>query len=191
MNTRILAIGGSLRKDSYNRLLIEEARRVAPEGVTVDIADLSDVPFYDGDVEAAGLPASVVRLAEQVEQADAILIATPEYNYSIPGVLKNSIDWLSRVPTKPIQGKPVGLASASMGGLGGSRAQYHLRQILVVLDPVVLNRPEVFVSAVHEKFTAEGELTDPTVRASLVALLQALADKADQLTFVAAERQAA
>lgn len=175
MSIRVLAIGGSLRQGSYNHLLLLQAQRQAPEGMTIEIADLSDVPLYNGDVQAQGFPAGVQRIADQVAQADAILIATPEYNYSFPGVLKNAIDWLSRVPSAPFQGKPVALASASMGGLGGSRAQYQLRQVLVFLDLHPLNKPELFISAAHEKFSDSGELTDAVSRNGLDTLLQALA----------------
>ncbi|WP_298015428.1 NAD(P)H-dependent oxidoreductase [uncultured Castellaniella sp.] len=175
MSIRVLAIGGSLRQGSYNHLLLEQARRQAPQGMSIEIADLSDVPLYNGDVQAQGFPGSVQRLAEQAAQADAFLIATPEYNYSIPGVLKNAIDWVSRVPGAPFQGKPAAIASASMGGLGGSRAQYHLRQVLVYLDLHPLNKPELFISAAHEKFAADGELTDAVSRDGLDKLLAALA----------------
>lgn len=175
MSINVLAIGGSLRKGSYNHLLLEQARRQAPEGMAIEIADLSDVPLYDGDVQAQGFPASVQRLAAQVRAADALLIATPEYNYSFSGVLKNGIDWLSRVPGSVFQGKLVALASASMSGMGGARAQYHLRQVLVFLDVHPLNKPELFISAAHEKFSATGELTDEFSRKGLDALLGALA----------------
>ncbi|WP_417276210.1 NADPH-dependent FMN reductase [Castellaniella sp.] len=175
MSIRVLAIGGSLRKESYNQQLIRQAQRQAPQDVVIELADLSDVPLYNGDIQAEGFPASVLRIAEQAAQADAFLIATPEYNYSISGVLKNAIDWLSRVPSAPFQGKPVALASASMGGLGGARAQYHLRQVLIYMDVHVLNKPELFISTAHEKFSAEGELTDVASRAGLDALLAALA----------------
>jgi chromate reductase len=175
MSIRVLAIGGSLRQGSYNSLLLRQAQRQAPEGMGIEIADLSDVPLYDGDVQAQGFPASVQRIAAQAASADAFLIATPEYNYSIPGVLKNAIDWLSRVPGAPFQGKPAAIASASMGGMGGARAQYHLRQVLVFLDVHPLNKPELFISAAHEKFAASGELTDAASREGLDSLLAALA----------------
>lgn len=174
MSIRVLAIGGSLRQGSYNSLLLKQAQRQAPEGMSIDIADLSDIPLYNGDVQAQGFPASVQRIAEQAAQADAFLIATPEYNYSIPGVLKNAIDWLSRMPGAPFQGKPVAIASASMGSLGGARAQYHLRQVLIYLDVHPLNKPEFFLAAAHEKFSADGELTDASSRDCLDALLTAL-----------------
>ncbi|HEX7386643.1 MAG TPA: NADPH-dependent FMN reductase [Castellaniella sp.] len=175
MSIKVLAIGGSLRKGSFNHLLLEQAKRQAPEGMDVQIADLSGVPLYNGDVQEQGFPAAVQALAAQVQAADALLIATPEYNYSFSGVLKNAIDWLSRVPGAVFQGKPVALASASMGGMGGVRAQYQLRQVLVFLDVHPLNKPELFVSAAHEKFSASGELTDEFSRQGLDNLLAALA----------------
>jgi chromate reductase len=181
MSIRVLAIGGSLRQGSYNHLLLRQAQRQAPAGMSIGIADLADVPLYNSDVQARGFPASVQRIADQVAQADAILIATPEYNYSIPGVLKNAIDWLSRVPGAPFQGKPVAIASASMGGMGGARAQYHLRQVLIYLDVHPLNKPELFISAAHEKFDADGTLTDTVSRDGLDQLLAALAAHARRL----------
>lgn len=181
MSIRVLAIAGSLRQGSYNRLLLQQAQRQAPEGMSIEIADLSDVPLYNGDVQAQGFPASVQRLAAQAAQADAFLIATPEYNYSISGVLKNTIDWLSRVPSAPFQGKAVAIASASMGGLGGARAQYHLRQVLIYLDVHPVNKPELFISAAHEKFAADGQLTDPASRDGLDKLLAALAAQTARL----------
>ncbi|HET8596721.1 MAG TPA: NAD(P)H-dependent oxidoreductase [Castellaniella sp.] len=191
MPIHILAIGGSLRQGSYNRLLIEQARRQAPQGAIIEIAELSDVPLYDGDVEAQGLPDSVKRLAAQASRADAFLIATPEYNYSVPGVLKNAIDWLSRAHTAPFSGKPAAIISASMSWLGGARAQYHLRQILVYLDARTLNKPELFISAAHEKFSASGELTDPAARQGLSNLLAALAGAARHTEATADDTQAA
>lgn len=191
MSIHVLAIGGSLRQGSYNQLLLEQARRQAPDGMAIEMADLSDVPLYNGDVQAQGFPASVQRLAAQAARADAFLIATPEYNYSIPGVLKNAIDWLSRVPEAPFQGKPAALASASMGALGGARAQYHLRQVLIYLDLHVLNKPELFVPAAHEKFSADGELTDSTVREGLDRLLAALAAHTQRLQAAQAIAEAA
>jgi len=175
MSIRVLAIGGSLRQGSFNHLLLGQAQRQVPDGMSIEIADLSDVPLYNGDLQAQGFPASVQRIAEQAARADAFLIATPEYNYSIPGVLKNAIDWLSRVPSAPFKGKPAAIASASMSGLGGVRAQYHLRQVLIYLDVHPLNKPELFISAAHEKFADNGELTDALSREGLDALLTALA----------------
>ncbi|MFA5665271.1 NADPH-dependent FMN reductase [Castellaniella sp.] len=178
MSIRALALAGSLRQGSYNRLLVRQAQRQAPEGMSIEQADIRDVPLYDGDVQAGqGFPASIRRIAAQAAAADAFLIATPEYNYSFPGVLKNVIDWLSRMPEAPFQGKPMAIMSASMGGLGGARAQYHLRQVLIYLDVQLLNKPELFIPLAHEKFSKEGELIDLPSRGALDALLLALADK--------------
>ena len=122
---KVLAMAGSLREKSYNRGLVRAAKALAPAGVDIIEADISDIPLYNGDDDGDNRPASVMALAEQVAQADALLFATPEYNYSIPGVLKNAIDWLSRVPGDIFAGKPVAIMGASMGGMGTSRSRYH------------------------------------------------------------------
>lgn len=171
---KVLAIAGSLREQSYNRGLVRAAQALAPSGMTVSIGDIADVPMYNGDDDGDNRPAAVVALAEQVAQADALLFATPEYNYSIPGVLKNAIDWLSRVPGGIFAGKPVAIMGASMGGMGTSRSQYHLRQVLVFLDMHPLNKPEVFVSAAHEKCDGKGDLVDEKTREMVAKQLVAL-----------------
>jgi len=125
---KVLAIAGSLREQSFNRGLIRAAQALAPAGMEIIAADISDIPLYNGDDDGDNRPAPVTALAEQVKAADALLFATPEYNYSIPGVLKNAIDWLSRVPGGIFAGKPAAIMGASMGGMGTSRSQYHLRQ---------------------------------------------------------------
>ncbi len=151
---------GSVRKGSYNAALARALSSVAPEGVELEILpSIALLPIYDGDVEAAGMPAPVTALADAIAAADALVIVTPEYNYSIPGGLKNALDWLSRVKDAPLKGKPTLIMSASPGVFGGARAQYHLRQVLVVLDAHVMNVPEVMVGQVHTKVT-DGELTD-------------------------------
>jgi chromate reductase len=173
---RILGICGSLRKASYNRRLLAVAREELPEGAQLEVADLAGIPIYDGDVEKEGLPASVQRLKQQIRSADALLIVSPEYNYSIPGVLKNAIDWCSRPPQEnPFREKPLAIMGASAGLLGSSRAQYHLRQVAVSLDMHVLNRPEVMVGQVETKFDAEGKLTDAKTRELVHRLMVALA----------------
>lgn len=170
----VAAISGSLRKGSFNTLALRAAQKAAPEGVTVEIVDISDIPLYNDDLAKLGMPAAVARLKEQLAHADAVLIATPEYNYSVPGVLKNAIDWISRPPEPPLNGKPVAILGASMGALGTARAQYHLRQILVFLNTFTLNKPEVFIGAAHTKFNAEGELTDEPTKKMLHDQLVAL-----------------
>jgi chromate reductase len=127
----IVAICGSLRSGSYNAMLVRTLPLLAPDGMTISAApSLADIPPYDADVQAEGFPASVVALGDIIARADGVIIVTPEYNYSMPGVLKNAIDWLSRLPEQPFKNKPVALQSASQGALGGARAQYHLRQVL-------------------------------------------------------------
>lgn len=158
-----IGVAGSLRKASFNRALLEALKELAPDGVELEIVDLAGIPVYSGDLEAEGLPEAVRALDQKLAGAQAIVIATPEYNYSIPGCLKNAIDWISRTPTKPFAGKPTAILGASMGALGTARAQYHLRQVLVYLDAFVMNRPEVFVGAAHTKFN-EGKLSDEATR---------------------------
>src|SRR5439155_19505391 len=144
-------LAGHPRKGLFNAAVLRAARRDGAAHIAAETFDLHGIPLYDGDVEAQGLPAAVKRFRERIAAADALLIVTPEYNYSMAGVLKNAIDWASRPPDQPFRGKPVALAGASMGGFGTARAQYHLRQTCVFLDMVPLNKPEVFVSAAHQK----------------------------------------
>lgn len=179
---RILGICGSLRKESYNRRLLSAAREELAEGSQLEMADLAGIPIYDGDVEKAGLPAAVQRLKQQIRGADALLIASPEYNYSISGVLKNAIDWCSRPPQdNPFRDKPLAIMGASAGLLGTARAQYHLRQVAVSLDMHVLNRPEVMVGQVETKFDAEGRLIDAKTRELVHKLMVALVNWVQRL----------
>lgn len=177
----VLAFSGSLRQASFNSGLIRAATELAPEGVTVELADISEVPLYNGDQDGESKPVAVEQLAQKIRKADALLFATPEYNYSIPGVLKNAIDWLSRVPGSIFAGKPAAIMGASMGGMGTSRSQYHLRQVLVYLDVHPINKPEVFVSAAHQKCDENGNLTDEKTREIIGKQLQALKDWHDTL----------
>lgn len=171
----ILGIAGSLRKGSLNRMLLRAAGEALPEGVTLEEFDLAGVPVFNQDAEDP-LPESVARLKERIEAADAILIATPEYNYSAPGVLKNAIDWASRPQGgNSWQGKPVAVMGASMGLMGTSRAQYHLRQMFVFLDMYPVNKPEVMITSAHQKFDEEGRLTDAKAREMVGRLVASLA----------------
>jgi chromate reductase len=172
----VLGFAGSLRKASFNAGLLRAARELLPDGMTIESFDLSDIPLYNGDVEALGFPEPVQRFRERIAAADALLIATPEYNYSIPGVLKNAIDWASRPPDQPMNGKPVALMGASPGMLGTARSQYHLRQVCVFLNMHPLNKPEVLVAKAHERFDAEVRLTDESTRQLVRKLLESLAD---------------
>lgn len=171
----ILGISGSLRKDSFNTAALRACLDHLPAGATMSIADLAAIPLYNEDVRAQGLPVPVQELREQIRAADALVIACPEYNYSFPGVLKNAIDWASRPPEQPFDGKPIALIGATPGGLGTSRAQYQLRQVFIYLNGLVLNRPEVFISGAPNKFDAGGKLTDPATGEALGKMLAALA----------------
>lgn len=163
---------GSLRRGSYNRALMASVQTMLPEGTTLEWANIEAIPFYHGDVEAAGMPPSVDRFAEQLASCDGLLIATPEYNHSVPGVLKNALDWASRHPSKPLAGKPTAIMGASPGVVGTARAQDHLRLIASTLDLRVMNKPEVLVGSAHTRFDEGGTLVD----ASTKAFLQTFAD---------------
>jgi chromate reductase len=170
----VLGISGSLRKGSYNTALLRISEESLPPGMTLERYDLSLIPLYNGDVEAAGFPESVQQFKEQIAAADALLIATPEYNYSVPGVLKNAIDWASRpAKTSPLNGKPLAIMGAG-ARMGTSRAQYHLRQIAVFTNMLPLNKPEVMVQNAFQKFDTNGNLLDEEVRKQVRELLEAL-----------------
>jgi chromate reductase len=183
---RILGIAGSLRESSYNRALLRAARELLPEGVELVEHDLRDLPFYDGDVEAAGDPESVVALKEAIREADALLIATPEYNRGVPGVLKNAVDWASRPAlASPLTGKPVAIMGASTGRGGTARAQEQLRSALEFSRANVLEQPEVLVPEAFMRFDEHGELVDGGVLAELAELLDTLVAVASGVTLAA------
>jgi chromate reductase, NAD(P)H dehydrogenase (quinone) len=171
---QIFAFCGSLRKGSYNRMLLHATEELSPEGVSFQSLDIGRLPFYNEDVRAQGFPPSVEEMREQIRAADALLFVTPEYNYSVPGVLKNAIDWASRPPEQPFNGKPAAIMGASPSMLGSARAQYHLRQICVYLNIFLVNQPEVFVAGAHNKFDAKGHLTDEPTRKLIAQLMQSL-----------------
>jgi chromate reductase len=174
----ILALSGSLRRASYNTAALRAARELAPEGVTVTIFEgLRDIPPYDDDLRlASGYPAPVEALRKALAAADAVLIATPEYNYSVPGVLKNALDWASRPPAPPFDGKPVAILGASPGLFGTARAQYDLRKMFVFMNGLVLNKPEVMITQAASRFDTEGRLTDAATRDFIATQLVALRD---------------
>ncbi len=172
-----LGISGSLRQQSYNTAALQACQQQLPPGVTMSLFDIAPVPLYNDDVYKQGFPDSVRQLRAQIQAADALLIATPEYNYSMPGVLKNALDWASRPPSQPFDGKPIALLGATPGGMGSARAQYQLRQVFVALNAQVLNRPEVFISGAPNKFDANGQLTDTATAENLAKLLVALAER--------------
>ncbi len=178
---KIVAFTGSLRRDSFNKSALRAAQQLAPEGAQVEIIDLAPLPFFNEDLEAEGVPAVVKEFTAKIAAADALLICTPEYNYSIPPVLKNALDWASRGANPPLNNKPLAIMSASTGMLGGARVQYHLRQVCVGLNLRVLNRPEVFITHAHTKFDENGNLTDEYTQKAIPKLLQALIDWTIQL----------
>lgn len=164
----VLAISGSLRQGSYNTATLRAAQELAPEGVSIELATLEGTELFSEDVEKKGWPPRIARLRELAANAQAILFAAPEYNYSVPGVLKNAIDWLSRPTGKgPIWGKPAGVIGASPSTVGTARAQMHLRQILYYNAMPLLPSAEVLISRASEKFDAEGRLTHEETRAFL------------------------
>jgi chromate reductase len=172
-NIRILGIAGSLRQASFNRATLRAAQELAPDGMQIDSFDIAPIPLYNDDVRQQGFPPPVEDFRARIKAADGVLIVSPEYNYSIPGVLKNAIDWASRPPEQPFDGKPIGIMGASMGVMGAGRAQYHLRQCFVFLNGLVMNRPEVAIPAAQNKFDAAGTLTDQPTRDFIAAHLAA------------------
>jgi chromate reductase len=170
----VLGICGSLRQGSFNAMALRAAQKLAPAGVTVSIADISRIPFYNDDVRVAGEPAPVAELKAQVRAADALLLVSPEYNFSVPGVLKNTLDWMSRPPAPPFDGKPVAIMGASGGPLGTARGQYDLRKILVYMNTFTVNKPEVFIGNAQTKFNAQGELADEATAKFITDLLVSL-----------------
>lgn len=167
----VLGIAGSLRQGSYNRSALRTAQKLAPAGMEIEIFDLEGIPPFNQDNELDP-PARVIELKSRVRSADAILFVTPEYNYSVPGVLKNAIDWGSRPPGDNIWGgKPAAIMGASPGRFGTARAQYHLRQVLLGVNMYALNMPQVMISEAASRFDAEGNLIDEKARDFIVRLL--------------------
>lgn len=171
---RILGIAGSLRQASYNRGTLRAATELVPEGATIEIFELDGIPGFDQDDEH-NPPEKIAELKRKIREADAILFVTPEYNYSIPGVLKNAIDWASRpYGDNAWNGKPAAIMGASTGSIATARAQYHLRQVMVFLNMFPVNQPEVMIGNAGEKFDKDGDLTDEATRVFIRQLLQNL-----------------
>jgi chromate reductase len=171
---RILGIAGSLRRQSYNRAALRAATELVPEGATIEIYELDGIPGFNQDEELQP-PAKVVELKRRIREADAILFVTPEYNYSVPGVLKNAIDWASRpYGDNAWNGKPAAIMGASIGSIATARAQYHLRQIMVFLNMFPINQPEVMIGNATERFDSQGNLTDDATKEFIRELLQNL-----------------
>lgn len=173
---KTLGVSGSLRKGSYNTAALRAALELVPEGMTLELADISQFPVFNDDVRVAGYPPAVQKFREQIAAADALLFSSPEYNYSISGVLKNALDWASRPPDPPVIGKPVAIMGATGGMWGTARAQYHLRQCFVFLNMFALNKPEVLIAQAPSKFDTQGKLTDQPTRDLIGQLLVALRD---------------
>jgi chromate reductase len=169
---KVLAICGSLRAKSTNKALVEYAIANAPENMQIELADLTEVPFFNADL--ATKPAAVERLLAQFAKADAFLLACPEYNYSIAPALKNALDWASREPDNALMAGKVAAILGSGGGMGTSRAQYHLRQVCVFLDLHLVNKPEVFCNAFANSFDAQVQLIDERIQKLIVQQLEAL-----------------
>jgi chromate reductase len=171
---KIAGISGSLRKESFHTKLLKAAAGIPLEDAEIEIVDISQLPLFNQDWEM-NLPASVVEFKKKIAESDAILFVTPEYNYSVPGVLKNAIDCGSRPYGESAwSGKPAAIMSGSVGIFGGSRAQYHLRQMMVFLDMHPLNKPEVMVPMIQDKFDASGNLTDEATKAKVKEMIEAL-----------------
>ena len=174
--SRILGIAGSLRRASYNRAALRAATALVPAGATLDAFELDGIPGFNQD-EEQNPPPRVVELKRSIRAADALLIVTPEYNYSVPGVLKNAIDWASRpYGDSAWSGKPAAIMGASVGTIGTARAQYHLRQIFVFLNVLAINQPEVMIGNAATRFDGDGNLTDETTKKLIGDLLRNLVE---------------
>ena len=161
----LVSICGSLRKGSFNAAVQRSLPELAPAGIRIAaLSGIGDMPLYNADVQAQGFPKPVTDMADAIRKADGVVICSPEYNYSVPGVLKNAIDWLSRLPEQPFANKPVLIQSASQGPIGGARMQYHLRQILVFVEALVFTRPEVFIGMASQKIDEAGTIHDATTK---------------------------
>ncbi len=160
----IVGLCGSFRAGSINRMALELAGKLMPDGMVLDVVEFRDVPLFDADVLARGMPEPVLALRERIRRADGVVIASPEYNFSIPGVLKNALDWVSRGDDQPFAMKPVAILSASPGPIGGARMQYDLRKVLLFMSAMVLAKPEVFIGLAGPKFDAERNCTDEATR---------------------------
>ena len=176
-NIRLLGFAGSLRQRSYNRALLRAAIAAAPAEVTVETAEIGDLPLYNGDLDTATPPEPVRRFRAQIREADGLLIATPEYNYSIPGGLKNAIDWPSRPATNSaLKRKPIGIMGTAGGRFGSVRAQLALRQVFVFTESFVMLKPEIILPNETQLFNEQLELIDDDVRVLLAQFMQALAE---------------
>jgi chromate reductase len=157
---KLLGISGSLRKQSYNSGALRAVGSLLPDGMTFELVDIADIPFFNADVEQIGFPNAVKELRSRVAAADALIFAVPEYNFSLSGVLKNALEWLSRPPNSPVAGKPCAVFGASVSPLGTARGQFHFRHVGVSLNMMIVNTPHVDITNAKTKFDAESCLTD-------------------------------
>lgn len=173
-NLHVLGFAGSLRKDSYNRKILHVAAELAGNELDLEIYELNDIPLYNEDIRKNGFPQSVLDFREKIRHSDALLIASPEYNHSMTGVLKNAIDWVSRPPDQPVNDKPVAIMGATGSLWGTVRSLEHLRQVLFTLNARILAKPEVLIAHAADKFDESGKLTDETTRTFIKELLYEL-----------------
>jgi chromate reductase len=176
--TNVITICGSLRKGSYNAMVARSLPALAPAEMSIAAAPpIGTMPLYNADIQnEQGFPEPVKALADAIRAAEGVIIVTPEYNYSCPGVLKNAIDWVSRLPNQPFANKPVAIQTATQGPLGGARVQYHIRQMMIFLDALAFGRPEIFIGSVQTKVdAAKGELTDEATRTIIRQQLEGFA----------------
>jgi chromate reductase, NAD(P)H dehydrogenase (quinone) len=178
---KFVAISGSLRKGSYNTMALKVAQKIAPANIDIEHLGITDIPFFNADIHDIQFPEPVNLLAQKIKDADGLLLVSPEYNYSIPGVLKNTIDIVSRHPLKPFDNKAVAVMGVSPGLLGTVRMQYHVRQVMVFVNAWVVNKPEVMISQAKTKFDENGNLTDARTADFIKQLIIALADLSDRL----------
>ncbi len=174
----VISICGSLRKGSYNRIVMNALPGLAPEGLHIKEAPpFTEFPLYNADIQnSTGFPAAVNTLADAIRSADGVIFVTPEYNFGIPGALKNAIDWVSRLPNQPFAGKPIALQSASPGPVGGARVQYDLRRSMVFLDALTLNKPEIFIGNCAQRIDEKtGQITDEQTKGFIKQQLAAFA----------------
>lgn len=176
-----VAISGSLRNESYNTMLLKIAQNLSPENITIEHLSITEVPLYNADLHDKQIPQAVEQLNDAIKAADAVIFFTPEYNYSVPGVLKNTIDHISSSPKKPFEMKPVGIMGASTSLLGTARAQYHLRQVMVAVNAIVLNKPEIMITEAKIKFDKSGNLTDKKAEKMISDFIVALAALSEKI----------
>lgn len=181
-NYNFVAISGSLRCGSYNTMALRALIKLAPRNIHVEELSIAEIPIYNYDLYEKQFPAAVEIAIDKIKAADAVIIISPEYNYSIPGPLKNAIDIISRSPKKPFELKAVGIMGASPGMLGTARAQYHLRQVMVFLNAYVMNKPEIMIAAANTKFDQLGNLIDEKTATIMLNFVQSLAEFSDRIS---------